>query len=289
MKKILYYTGTALICMTPAFAATTEQAEASEGNLLIWFLCAVAFLKVSQNLDSLLAALGFQQPKRGGLMSELLIAGRAIKMAASLAGGALGVGKAVVGSNTARAAGAGLSGLASGAIGRAAVSGVTHSGSGVASKIGMATFNSSVKKGGAFASDIVGAVAKGSIASTGSMTGEQAAQALTKYLGINPVNTSNPESIPSFKNVEIGGGRITGFETSGESTGRQFAMYHVGQYMRPTGDFEMVKTTDGESWFKQYAAPVVQKTPYEDASGRIKYDEKIVEQMPPIPRRKDKV
>ena len=90
--------------------------------------------------------------------------------------------------------------------------------------------------------------------------------------------------------MEIGGGRITGYETpSGGGPERQFAMYNTAQYMEPTGNYEKVQTVDGQSWYKQYAEPTVQKTPYETDSGSIKYDEKIVEQLPQIPKRKDRV
>lgn len=97
-------------------------------------------------------------------------------------------------------------------------------------------------------------------------------------------------SVPSYRDVEIGGGRITGYETPAEGgSERQFAMYNTAQYMEPRGDFEKVETVDGQTWYKQYAEPTVQKTPYEDENGRIQYDEKIVEQLPQIPKRKDKV
>lgn len=101
-----------------------------------------------------------------------------------------------------------------------------------------------------------------------------------------------PAQPPTFRNVEIGGGRITGYETpAGGGEERQFAMYNVNQYMEPTGTYETVQTTDGESWYKQYAEPVVQKTPYQDGEdgSKIKYEQKIVQQMPQIPKRKDKV
>ena len=103
-------------------------------------------------------------------------------------------------------------------------------------------------------------------------------------------STSIPSQPPAFRNVEIGGGRITGYETpAGGGAERQFAMYNAEQYMGPTGNYETVQTTDGQSWYKQYAEPTVQRTPYEDGSGKIKYDEKIVDQMPQIPKRKDRV
>ena len=66
-------------------------------------------------------------------------------------------------------------------------------------------------------------------------------------------------------------------------------MYNVAQYMEPSGSYEIIQTTDGESWYKQYAEPTVQKTPYKDSTGKIKYSEKIVDQMPQIPKRKDRV
>ena len=112
--------------------------------------------------------------------------------------------------------------------------------------------------------------------------------------GVSPETPGNGTSIPSqpptFRNVEIGGGRITGYETpAGGSAERQFAMYNAEQYMEPTGSYETIQTTDGQNWYKQYAEPTVQKTPYQDDSGKIKYDEKIVDQMPQIPKRKDRV
>ena len=99
-----------------------------------------------------------------------------------------------------------------------------------------------------------------------------------------------PQQPPMFRDIEIGGGRITGYEAPpGGGEGRQFAMYNAGQYMTPTGDYETVQTADGETWYKQYAQPTVEKTPYEDPEGKIKYNERIVEQMPQVPKRKDRI
>lgn len=104
--------------------------------------------------------------------------------------------------------------------------------------------------------------------------------------GIHSIDTQPP----TFRDVEIGGGRITGFETpAGGGEERQFAMYNTAQYMQPTGPYETVTTVDGESWYKQYAQPVVQKTPYKSETGKIQYHEQIVSEMPQVPRRKDRV
>lgn len=55
-----------VLLTVPAFAITEAEVEAQvnatsreavTGNVLIWFLCAVAFLKVSQKVDSFMATL----------------------------------------------------------------------------------------------------------------------------------------------------------------------------------------------------------------------------------------
>ena len=51
-------------------------------------------------------------------------------------------------------------------------------------------FGSSLKAGGKFASDVVGAVATGNISSVGTITGDKAAQALTSYLGYGVADDS---------------------------------------------------------------------------------------------------
>ena len=102
--------------------------------------------------------------------------------------------------------------------------------------------------------------------------------------------TQNAGSIPVFSNVEIGGGRIMGTETSDKfPSGIEFGMYNTAQYMKPEGEFATVKTVDGEKWYKQYAGPKVEKTPIVEGNGKIKYEEKIVNKLPPVPRRKDRV
>lgn len=97
----------ALLC-TPAFALTESEVEAQvaasgkaavTGNVLIWFLCAVAFLKVSQKIDSLLASMGVNVGHTGGLlMGEAMVAARGVSMLVKAGGGALGsIGRSVSG------------------------------------------------------------------------------------------------------------------------------------------------------------------------------------------------
>ena len=351
-----------------AIAASGQDAVA--GNLFIWFLCAVSFLKISQKIDSFMTSLGINVGRTGGsMMAEMLIAGRALGGAAKATGGAIGNIFNRGHSNTTNQAtgqaftggGGGMIGVAKRAVGNAAAASATNTAVGLESVVGGAMFGSSLNNGGKFATDVVGAVATGNISRVGSITGAKAAQALTSYLGYGatagngtgapssklamnadsitsaagesltspatdiPVSRDMggddvitaeggataaaaayadevessvqdqqapiPQQPPTFRDVEIGGGRITGYETPADGGAeRQFAMYNAGQYMTPqSGDYETVQTADGETWYKQYAQPTVEKTPHKEPGGQIKYDERIVDRMPQVPKRKDRI
>ena len=85
---------------TPAFAITEAEVEAKvasegkdavTGSVLIWFLCAVGFLKVSQKIDSFMASLGVNVGHTGGsMLAEAMIATRGIASVAGAAGHAIG-------------------------------------------------------------------------------------------------------------------------------------------------------------------------------------------------------
>lgn len=90
----------ALVMSTSAFAISESDVESTvsasgkeavSGNVLVWFLCAIAFLKVSQKIDSFLSSLGLNVGHTGGsMLSEAMIAMRAINTATSAVGSALG-------------------------------------------------------------------------------------------------------------------------------------------------------------------------------------------------------
>ena len=89
-----------LVMSTSAFAISESDVESAvsasgkeavSGNVLVWFLCAIAFLKVSQKIDSFLSSLGLNVGHTGGsMLSEAMIAMRAINIATSAVGSALG-------------------------------------------------------------------------------------------------------------------------------------------------------------------------------------------------------
>lgn len=79
-----------MVLTVPALAITESEVEAQisassresvTGNVLIWFLCAVSFLKVSQKIDSFLASMGVNVGHTGGsMMAEAMIAMRSVTM-----------------------------------------------------------------------------------------------------------------------------------------------------------------------------------------------------------------
>ena len=276
------------------FAVTESDVEAvgketAAGNVFIWFLCAIAFLKISQKIDSFLSSLGINVGHTGGnMMAELMVAARGLTTAKNIGGGSSFRGGSVRmgGSSSSVSQSSFLSGGLAGAVGRQFTQSAMHTMTGHSSNpISRRAFESSVRKGGDFANGVTGAVAKGNISYTGSMTGTQAAQALTSYMG----QTGIPDA-PSYSDVEIGGGRIMGTETSVEyPNGAAFGMYNTEQYMAPEGHYETVTTADNATWYRQYAVDTVDRTPYMTGEGKIAYHENIVQKLPNMPKRKDRV
>ena len=155
--------------------------------------------------------------------------------------------------------------------------------------LGAAIFASSLRQGGSFANRVIGRVAKGEIRTTGSITGDMAAQSLMSYMGYTALGETSSEKI-SFREVEIGGGHITGVEfTPQHPEGIAFGMYHADQYSRPEGEYTKIYSADGESWYKQYAVDSVSRTPYKAPDDETAYHSEIVKKLPQPPKRKDRI
>ncbi len=314
-----------LFCQ-PAFAAVSESEvqaqvdaagrEAVSGNVLIWFLCAVAFLKVSQKIDSFMASLGVNVGHTGGsMLAEAMIATRGLGGIRNFSrqhfgnGGPGSLGSAKTGGGRGSGFGGGfMGGGLAGVISRnitnsaaktatsASAPGSSGGTGGLGAMIQKASggvggniYSSSVSKGGDFANHIISTVATGNVATHGMITGEKAAEAMSSYMGYAALG-ENAGHIPAFSNVEIGGGRITGTETSEEHPeGISFGMYHAAQYAAPDGAHTTVHAADGTTWYKQYAMDSVDKSPYLAPDGSIAYNESIVKKLPPAPHRKDKM
>ena len=105
-QKTKYITGIVLsvlvICALtiPAFALTESDVQSQvsasgkegvAGNLFIWFLCAVAFLKISQKIDSFMASIGVNVGHTGGsMLGEAMVAFKGVSLAAGMAGKVVG-------------------------------------------------------------------------------------------------------------------------------------------------------------------------------------------------------
>lgn len=180
----------------------------------------------------------------------------------------------------------GLAGVVSRKVTNTAVNNANGSKSG---GLGSMAFNSSLGKGGGFANSVIGKIATGNIASTGSISGEGAADSLMSYLGYTALGP-DAENVPSFSDVEIGGGHIFATETDDEHpNGIAIGMYHTDRYMPPEGDYTTVTAADGTSWYKQYATDTVERKPYKTEDGSVAYNESIVKKLPRAPQRKDKI
>lgn len=329
-KKIILFT-VLLVCMVvfcslPVFAAElseadVEQAVASQGkegvtgNVFIWFLCAIAFLKVSQKIDSFMSSLGINVGNTGSnMLGELLIAGKSLSSSLHPRGGGGGGYRKSSSPGDAAVGGSFLAGGLAGSVGRQVERSAVNSATGYteSSSIGNSLYQSSLKKGGDFANNVISNIAQGNYGQVGSIKGEDAAKAFSSYMGLNQGNQSTPggngssgnnghtgsdpagnpnarPQMPAYTNMEIGGGRITGTETT-ENGSRDFAMYSKDQYMAPSqGEFDSVQSVDGTAWYKQYAQDTVSKTPYEKEDGKIAYHESIVQKLPPTPQRKDRI
>ena len=281
----------------PAFALTESEVqdqvnaigkEGVTGNVFVWFLCAIAFLKVSQKIDSFMSSLGINVGHTGGsMLAEAMIAMRGASIAKSFmgrGGGGGGSGGGSGGGNTFMKGG--LSGVVSRKVTNNAIQNANGSKSG---GLGGMAFNSSLGKGGGFANSIIGRIATGNIASTGSISGDGAADSLMSYMGYTALGP-DAEDVPSFSNVDIGGGHIFATETNGEHPeGIAVGMYHTDQYMAPEGEYTTVTTADGATWYKQYATDTVERTPYKAENGSVAYNENIVKKLPRAPQRKDRV
>ncbi len=297
--KILCAVMTVLLLMSflciSAFAVTEGEVQAQvdkrgkdavTGSIFVWFLCAIAFLKVSQKIDSFLSGLGIHVGNTGGsMLAEALIATKGVFAARQFAGGSRG------GSGGGSSGGSGfMSGGLAGVVGR----GITNSGVKKATGkggggIGGKAYTSSVGKGGSFANSVIGRVATGNISSVGSITGNGSEAALLSYLGYAALGP-NATGVPGFSDVEIGGGRIMATETSAtHPNGIQIGMYHADKYMKPSGAHSVVTAADGTTWYKQYAQDAVERTPYTASNGSVAYRESIVKRLPSPPPRKDRV
>ena len=195
MKKTLFSlfnaVSLALLYCPAAFALTEDEAAAAvdaqgegcvSGNLFLWLLCAIAFLKVATKLDGILHSLGIGVSRSpGSMLSEALLAFRGFEI-----GKAYGLGTAKTAVALANAKNTpsstfagGLSGMVSRHVQQSTASSISGQSGGIGASLGGAMYHNSLGKEGGFASKVIGSIATGQIG--GSITGDSAVEALNGY------------------------------------------------------------------------------------------------------------
>ena len=202
MKKTLFslFTAVSLVLLycPVTFALTEDEAAAAvdaqgkdavSGNLFLWLLCAIAFLKVATKLDGILHSLGIGVSRSpGSMLSEALLAFRGFEIGKAFMG--LGAAKAAASTATAKATpgntfAGGLSGMVSRHVQQSTASSISGQSGGIGTPLGGAMYHNNLGKDGGFASKVIGSIATGQ--TSGSITGDSAVEAL---------NTSDAEAMP---------------------------------------------------------------------------------------------
>ena len=202
MKKTLFTLFTAinlaLLYCPAAFALTEDEAAAAvdahgkdavSGNLFLWLLCAIAFLKVSTKLDGILHSLGIGVSRS----PEALLAFRGFEIGKAFMG--LGAAKAAASTATTKVTpgntfAGGLSGMVSRHVQQSTASSISGQSGGIGASLGGTMYHNSLGKDGGFASKVIGSIATGQ--TSGCITGDSAVEALNGYFA----GTSDAEAMP---------------------------------------------------------------------------------------------
>ena len=202
MKKVMFLVllvGVLACLFSQAVCAISEEEvqtqvdavgkEAVSGNVLIWFMCAIGFLKISQKIDSFMASLGINVGHTGGsMLAEAMIAAKGFSGFKNFTNHHFGGGHSsssthvnTSGGGGGKGTGAGFgAGFASGGLAGVIRRNVTNNAiktattpsdaklsslggivSGAAGGVGGHIYTSSVNKGGDFANNVIGSVATG--------------------------------------------------------------------------------------------------------------------------------
>ena len=169
-------------------AVASQGKEAVSGNLIIWFLCAVAFLKVSTKLDSILQSMGLGVGRApGSILAEAFMALRGMQTGKAILSGQMpgaGSRSAAAGAGATSAFSGGLAGMVSSKLETDTAASMSGSGGGVTSGIGASLYKSTLGQDNDFASRVIGSVATGQ--TPGAIHGAAAEEALQGYFAGTP-------------------------------------------------------------------------------------------------------
>ena len=169
-------------------AVASQGKEAVSGNLFVWFLCAIAFLKVSTKIDSILQAMGLGVGRSpGSILAEAFMALRGMQAGKAVLSGQIpGAGSrgAAAGASANSAFHGGLAGMVSSKLETDTAASISGSGGGVTSGLGTSPYKSTLGQDGGFASRVIGSVATGQ--TPGAIHGAAAEEAMQGYFAGTP-------------------------------------------------------------------------------------------------------
>lgn len=184
----------AVILAVPAFAISEADVEATvasqgkenvSGNLFVWFLCAIAFLKVSTKIDSILQAMGLGVGRApGSILAEAFMALRGMQAGKAVLSGQMPGAGSRSGAGTTSAFSGGLAGMVSSKLETDTAASISGSGGGVTSGLGTSLYKSTLGQDGGFASRVIGSVATGQ--TPGAIHGAAAEEAMQSYFAGTP-------------------------------------------------------------------------------------------------------
>ena len=167
-------------------AVASQGKEAVSGNLFVWFLCAIAFLKVSTKIDSILQAMGLGVGRSpGSILAEALMALRGMQAGKAVLSGKMpGAGGHSAAAITASAFSGGLAGMVSSKLETDTATSLSGGDGGISSGVGASLYKSTLGQDGGFASRVIGSVATGQ--TPGTIHGAAAEEAMQGYFAGTP-------------------------------------------------------------------------------------------------------
>lgn len=177
-------------------AVASQGKETVSGNLFVWFLCAIAFLKVSTKIDSILQAMGLGVGRApGSLLAEAFMALRGLQAGIAVMTGKMPASGGKPGKTPSPGP---LSDGLAGAVSQkletdtAAVMSGTSDG-GFTAGLGASLYRNTLGQDGGFASRVIGSVATEQTA--GFIQGEAASEAMQGYFAGTPDPNPGTEAL----------------------------------------------------------------------------------------------
>lgn len=246
------------------FIANGGALTTGQGNIFLWFFCALALLKVAQKCDSYLAALGLSVAQTGSSMGmEMLMAARTLTGFAKGGGGSAasvfgGATKAGTGAAAGTAGGvAASSGILSGFMSRykpnsfvrdAVVDGGSRMGAGGGvGFVGRVFGGMAARNGATLTPDSVASVATRPPNVSGTIAGDIADRSLKGYM---PHLGNGSAANMIYSGTQITGGRITTTATTQDGQQAKVDFYNAAQHERPSTPHTVVTAADGSQWYQ---------------------------------------